>query len=72
MFFITVKSLAGVTYIRASEVIGVSISDANRATVMMAGGVTIACTEPAGEIAARIEAAMTSAASNGAAATAKE
>ena len=62
MVFIQVKSLAGLNYIRASEVIGVTFSDPIRSTVMMAGGVTIACSEPAGDIAARIEAAVAEAA----------
>lgn len=58
MVFIQVKSLAGVNFIRASEVIGVTFSDPQRSTVLMVGGVTIACTEPATAIAARIEAAV--------------
>ncbi len=58
MFFIEVKSLAGVNYIRAADVIAVQFSDPKKCSVMMAGGISIACTEAASDIAARIEAAV--------------
>ena len=58
MYFVEVKSLAGVNYIRAADVIAVQFSDPNRCSVMMAGGISLACTEPAAVIAARVEVAI--------------
>ena len=58
MVFIEIRSMGGVNYIRASEVIAVQFSDPQRCSIMMAGGISISCTEPASEIAARVEAAL--------------
>lgn len=57
MIFIQIKSMAGVNYVRASDVIAVQFSDPQRCSIMMAGGISISCTEPASVIAERIEAA---------------
>jgi len=58
MLFIEVKSLAGVNYIRASDVLAVQYSDREKCTLIFTGGVTLQCTEAASAVAARIEAAM--------------
>lgn len=58
MFFIEIRSLAGVNYIRAADVIAVRYTDPTRCSVTMAGGFSIACVESATDIAARIEAAV--------------
>lgn len=58
MFFIQVKSLAGINYIRASEVIAVSFLDREKCSVVMSGGISLPCTEPASVVSSRIEAAM--------------
>ena len=58
MIYIEVKSLAGISYVRASDILAVQFNDPQRCTVVMAGGVNVPCTEGAKEIVARIEAAM--------------
>ena len=58
MLFIEVKSLAGVNYVRAGDVIAVQYSDREKCTLMLAGGMTLQCTEAASAVAARIEAAV--------------
>ena len=58
MIFIEVKSLAGMNYIRASDVLAVQYNDPQRCTVVLRGGITVPCTEAAKDIVARIETAM--------------
>ncbi len=58
MVFIEVKSMAGVNYIRASEVLAVQYSDPNRCSVVMVGGISLACMESASSVAGKITAAM--------------
>ena len=58
MVFIEVKSLAGTNFIKAGDVLAVQYSDPNRCSVVMVGGVTLACMEPASTVAAKIEAAF--------------
>ena len=59
MIFIEVKSLAGMNYIRASDILAVQYSDPQRCTVVLTGGTTIPCTEAAKDLVVRIESAMT-------------
>ena len=56
--FIEVRALAGINYIRAQDVIAVQFVDAQKATVMLAGGASMTCSEPAKSIMARVEAAL--------------
>ena len=58
MQFIQVKALAGVNFVRAQDVLAVQYADRDRCTLVMTGGVTLACVEAAATIAARIEAAV--------------
>ncbi len=58
MVFIQIKSMAGMNFIRASDVIAVQFSDPLRCSIMMAGGISLACTEPASAVAERVEAAL--------------
>lgn len=58
MMFIQIKSLAGVNFIRAADVISVAFTDTTRCNVIMAGGVSLPCTEAASAVAARIEEAV--------------
>jgi hypothetical protein len=58
MIFIEVKSLAGMNYIRAADVLAVQYNDPQRCTVILTGGVMIPCSEAAKELAARLEALM--------------
>lgn len=55
MIFIEVKSLAGISYIRASDVLAVQYNDPQRSTVVLTGGITVPCTEAAKDLVARIE-----------------
>ena len=57
MIYIEVKTLAGVSYVRSADVLAVQFNDPQRCTVIMVGGVTLPCTEPAKDVAARVEAA---------------
>jgi hypothetical protein len=56
MIFIEVKSLAGMNYIRAADILAVQYNDPQRCTVVLTGGVTLPCSEAAKELAARLEA----------------
>ncbi len=58
MVFIEVKSLAGVNFIRATDVIAVQYTDREKCNVVLSGGISLPCTEPASAVAARITAAM--------------
>lgn len=58
MMFIQVKSLAGVNFVRAGDVVAVSFTDATRCNVIMPGGISLPCTEAASVVAARIEEAV--------------
>lgn len=58
MVFFQVKTLAGVTYIRASEVIAVAFTDRDKCNVIMGGGISLPCSEPASVVSERIEAAI--------------
>jgi hypothetical protein len=58
MRFIQVKSLAGVNYVRADQVIGVYATEPSKCTVALAGGVTVPCAEPAKDVMERVEATM--------------
>jgi hypothetical protein len=58
MIFIEVKSMAGVNYIRASEVLAVQYADRERCNVVMVGGVSMACMEAAAVVAEKITAAL--------------
>jgi hypothetical protein len=62
MNYIEVKTLAGMSYVRASDVVAVQFNDPQRCTVVMSGGATLPCTEAAKEIVARIESALAEAA----------
>ncbi len=56
--FIELKALAGVSYVRAQDVIAVQYNEANKSTLMLAGGSTLSCSEAAKDIMARVEAAL--------------
>ena len=58
MTFITIKSLAGQNFVRATDIIAVSVSDPVRCNIYITGGAMLPCTEPAANVVARIEAAL--------------
>ncbi|HWG03431.1 MAG TPA: hypothetical protein VG271_00330 [Beijerinckiaceae bacterium] len=58
MIYIEVKTLSGLSYVRGADILAVQYNDPQRCTIVMAGGVTLPCTEAAKEVAARIEAAV--------------
>ena len=58
MYFIEVRSLAGMNFIRAADILAVQYADREKCTVVLTGGVTIACTESASAVAARVTEAM--------------
>lgn len=58
MIFLEVKALAGQNYVRADDVLAVQGLDPKRCAVVMRGGVTVPCSEPAADVVARLEAAL--------------
>jgi hypothetical protein len=55
MLFIQVKAMGGVNYLRAQDIMGVQFTDREKCTILMTGGVTVPCYEPAAAVVARIE-----------------
>jgi hypothetical protein len=54
---VALKALAGLNYVRVDQVIAISATDPTRCTVIMTGGVSIPCAEPAKDVIAKLEAA---------------
>ena len=53
--FIIVKTVKGFAYIRPERVIAINASDADDCLILMTDGVTIAASEPAEDVLARLE-----------------
>jgi hypothetical protein len=53
--FIIVKTVKGFAYIRPESVVAINASDADDCTILMTDGVTIAASEPAEDVVARLE-----------------
>ena len=54
---VALKALAGLNYVRVDQVIAISATDPAKCIVIMTGGVTIPCSEPAKDVIAKLEAA---------------
>lgn len=54
---VALKALAGFHYVRPDQVIAISSSEPTKCVVMMAGGVTVPCSESAKDVVAKLEAA---------------
>jgi hypothetical protein len=54
--FIIVKTANGFAYVRPERVVAISATDAGDCSVLLTDGVTIAASEPAEDIVARMEA----------------
>jgi hypothetical protein len=54
--FLVVKTRTGFAYLRPEHVIAVNASDPGECAILMTDGVTIAATEPAEDVVARLEA----------------
>jgi hypothetical protein len=54
---VALKALAGLNYVRVDQVIAISATDPTRCVVIMTGGVSIPCSEPAKDVIAKLEAA---------------
>jgi len=54
--FVIVKTVKGFAYIRPERVVAINASDSDDCMILMTDGVTIAATEPAEDIVARLEA----------------
>jgi hypothetical protein len=54
---VALKALAGLNYVRVDQVIAISATDPAKCTVIMTGGVSIPCSEPAKDVIAKLEAA---------------
>jgi hypothetical protein len=53
--FIIVKTVKGFAYIRPERVVAINASDAADCLILMTDGVTIAASEPAEDVVARLE-----------------
>ncbi len=54
--FVIVKTVKGFAYIRPEHVVAINASDAEDCMILMTDGVTIAASEPAEDVVARLEA----------------
>ncbi len=54
--FVIVKTKAGFAYLRPEHVVAINASDGDDCMILMTDGVTIAATEPAEDVVARLEA----------------
>jgi hypothetical protein len=54
--FVVVKTKAGFAYLRPEHVVAINASDGADCMILMTDGVTIAATEPAEDVVARLEA----------------
>jgi len=54
--FVIVKTKAGFAYVRPEHVVAINAADAADCTILMTHGVTIAASEPAEDVVARLEA----------------
>jgi len=54
--FVIVKTKAGFAYVRPEHVVAINSADAADCTILMTDGVTIAASEPAEDVVARLEA----------------
>ena len=54
---VALKALAGLNYVSVDQVIAISATDPTKCIVIMTGGVTIPCAEPAKDVIAKLEAA---------------
>jgi hypothetical protein len=54
--FVVVKTKAGFAYVRPEHVVAINASDSADCLILMTDGVSIAATEPAEDVVARLEA----------------
>ena len=54
---VALKALAGFNYVRVDQVIAISATDPAKCIVIMAGGITVPCSESAKDVIAKLEAA---------------
>ena len=57
-FFVGVKSLGGFNFVRPDRVLAISVTESTKCVILLAGGVSVSCSEPAKDILARIDAAL--------------
>jgi hypothetical protein len=55
---VALKALAGFNYIRPDLVVAISATEPTKCVVMMNGGFTVPCAEPAKDVIAKLEAAL--------------
>jgi len=54
---VALKALAGFNYVRVDQVVAISAIEPTKCTVIMTGGITVPCSEPAKDVIAKLEAA---------------
>jgi hypothetical protein len=54
---VALKALAGFNYVRVDQVIAISATEPSKCVVMMTGGISVPCSEPAKDVIAKLEAA---------------
>ena len=56
--FLEIRALGGSHYVRAADVIAVQFTEAQKCILVLTGGATISCAEPAAQVRARVDAAL--------------
>lgn len=56
--FVEIRALGGASYVRAAEVIAVQYLEPQKCNVLLSGGASLSCAEPATQIRARMDAAL--------------
>ena len=56
--FVEIRALGGASFVRATEVIAVQYLEPQKCNVLMSGGASLSCAEPATQIRARMDAAL--------------
>jgi len=54
---VALKALAGFNHVRVDQVIAITAMDQTKCQVIMTGGITVPCSEPAKDVIAKLEAA---------------
>ena len=56
--FVEIRALGGASYVRAGEVIAVQYLEPQKCNVLLSGGASLSCAEPATQVRARMDAAL--------------
>jgi len=54
MLLVALKALAGSNYVRADQVIAITVTDQYKCLVVLTGGITVPCNESASDVMAKL------------------